>query len=205
MKRLLVLLFCVGFVGGCVTDSSLERRVAALEEDMVLARAEGAGKKMSEYDDMPAAELADGDFFLVRDVDEAAPSLNELSYSVLKGELDTDGLKLPVSLDNDSVDLTSAANTRGHIRVNNEADANLYTLPGAAAGLCVCFYDLAGGVITVDPEDGTDTIYLDGATVGAGDTIESSGAVGEFICLIAVDDTRWITWGKSGTWADSNP
>ena len=64
------------------------------------------------------------------------------------------------------------------------------------------FYDIAGGVITVDPLDGTDTIYLDGVTVGAGDAIDSPGIVGNFICLVAIDDTRWVTAGRSGTWTD---
>jgi len=50
--------------------------------------------------------------------------------------------------------------------------------------------------------DGTDTIYLNGTTVGAGDAIDSPGAVGNFICLMAIDDTRWVTVGRSGAWID---
>jgi len=83
--------------------------------------------------------------------------------------------------------------------------ANIYVLPGAAPGLNCCFYAIDANVITIDPADGTDTIYLEGVTVGAGDTIESSGAIGEFICLYASDATIWRTLGMSGTWADSNP
>jgi len=67
----------------------------------------------------------------------------------------------------------------------------------------VMFYDIGGGVITVDPVDGTDTIYLNGTSVGAGDAIDSPGAVGDFICLMAIDDTRWVTVGRSGVWIDS--
>jgi len=62
------------------------------------------------------------------------------------------------------------------------------------------FYDIAGGVITIDPADGTDTIYLNGSSVGAGVTIDSNGDVGDFIVLMAIDDTRWITLGQVGTW-----
>ena len=110
--------------------------------------------------------------------------------------------KSSISLDADPSYVLTAAMCNNAIRFNNDADVIDYTLPGAAAGLVVLFYDIGGGVITVDPVDGTDTIYLDGATVGAGDAIDSPGAVGNFICLIAIDDTRWITVGRSGTWID---
>jgi len=88
---------------------------------------------------------------------------------------------------------------------NNDADVIDFTLPGAAAGLVMMFYDIGGGVITIDPVDGTDTIYLNGTSVGAGDAIDSPGAVGDFIVLMAIDDTRWVTVGRSGVWADANP
>ena len=67
------------------------------------------------------------------------------------------------------------------------------------------FYDIGGGVITIDPVDGTDTIYLNGSTVGAGDEIDSPGNVGDFIVLMAIDATRWITMGRNGAWVDANP
>ena len=85
---------------------------------------------------------------------------------------------------------------------NNDADVIDFTLPGAEAGLVVMFYDIGGGVITIDPVDGEDTIYLNGTSVGAGDAIDSPGAVGDFICLMAIDATRWITVGRSGVWID---
>jgi len=85
---------------------------------------------------------------------------------------------------------------------NNDADVIDFTLPGAEAGLIMMFYDIGGGVITVDPVDGTDTIYLNGTSVGAGDAIDSPGAVGDFICLMAIDATRWVTVGRSGVWID---
>jgi len=85
---------------------------------------------------------------------------------------------------------------------NSDADVIDFTLPGAEAGLVMMFYDIGGGVITIDPVDGTDTIYLNGTSVGAGDAIDSPGAVGDFICLMAIDATRWVTVGRSGTWID---
>jgi hypothetical protein len=97
------------------------------------------------------------------------------------------------------IDLDSCRNVA---HFNNDADVIDFTLPGAAVGLVVMFYDIGGGVITVDPVDGTDTIYLNGTSIGAGDAIDSPGAVGDFICLMAIDATRWVTVGRSGVWID---
>ena len=108
-----------------------------------------------------------------------------------------------VSLDTDPTYALTAAMCRNAARYNDDADVIDYTLPAAEAGLVVLFYDLAGGVITIDPVDETDTIYLDGVSVGAGDAIDSPGVVGNYIALMAVDGTRWITIGRSGTWVDS--
>ncbi len=109
---------------------------------------------------------------------------------------------IPTTLDTAATVALTAADCRGGMRVNNDADVIDYTLPPAAVGLSVCFYGIAAGVITIDPYDGTDTIYLNGTSVGAGDAIDSPGAAGDFICLMALDDTRWITLGRSGTWVD---
>jgi len=110
---------------------------------------------------------------------------------------------MDVTPDTDAaIDLTNSAGCNGDVRINNDADAIDYTLPPAAAGLNCCFYGNAAGVITVDQADGTDTIFLNGASVGAGDAIDSPGAAGDFICLMAIDATNWITLGRSGTWVD---
>lgn len=107
-----------------------------------------------------------------------------------------------ITLDTNATIVLTASMCKNMIRYNNDADVIDYTLPAAAIGLVVMFYDIGGGVITVDPVDATDTIYLDGSSVGAGDAIDSPGVVGNFICLIAIDDTRWVTGGRSGTWQD---
>ena len=107
-----------------------------------------------------------------------------------------------ITLDTDPTIALSAGDCRNKARVNNDADVIDYTLPAAEAGLVVVFYDIAGGVITIDPVDGTDTIYLNGTSVGAGDAIDSPGNVGDFISLMAIDDTRWVTVGRSGVWLD---
>ena len=96
----------------------------------------------------------------------------------------------------------SADSCKNAAHFNSDADPIDFTLPGAEAGLVVLFYDIGGGVITIDPVDGTDTIYLNGTSVGAGDAIDSPGDVGDFICLMAIDDTRWVTVGRSGVWTD---
>ena len=106
------------------------------------------------------------------------------------------------SLDTDATVILTASDCKNNIRYNDDADVIDYTLPAAAAGLVVLFYDIGGGVITIDPVDGTDTIYLNGTSVGAGDAIDSPGVVGDFVALMAIDATRWVTIGRSGVWID---
>jgi hypothetical protein len=109
---------------------------------------------------------------------------------------------MQVTLDTDASIVLTAAMCRNAVRINNDADAIDYTLPACAAGLCIQFGDIAGGVITIDPYDATDTIYLNYVSVGAGDAIDSPGVVGDYITLIGLDDTRWIAIGGSGLWVD---
>ena len=84
---------------------------------------------------------------------------------------------------------------------NADNDVQEYDLPAAASGKQFCFHaDTFAQAITIDPDDG-DTITLAGVTDSAGDSIYSSGAAGEFICLQGLSASRWIVWGYGGTWA----
>jgi len=128
----------------------------------------------------------------------------DLSITIA-GDINTNGKvsgETYITLDTDATVALAASHCRNRIRINDDADAIDYTLPYAESGLVVTFYDLKGGVITIDPHDASDTIYLDGVSVGAGDAIDSDGNIGSCITLIAIDDTRWITINKVGTWVD---
>jgi hypothetical protein len=112
-----------------------------------------------------------------------------------------DGDSLVVLQNGSSVALTDAL-CINVLHVNNAAGAIDFTLPPARLGLVVMFYDIVGGIITVDVNDAVDTIYLNGTSIGAGDAIDSPGVAGNYICLVAIDNTRWITLGQEGTWVD---
>jgi hypothetical protein len=92
-----------------------------------------------------------------------------------------------------------------HATATSDTD---YTLPSAVAGMTACFYDNGagtGGIIIDAAAD--DEILLYGTGVGAADAIDSpgvagDGANGDFICILAIDATSWITLGSSGTWVD---
>jgi hypothetical protein len=109
-----------------------------------------------------------------------------------------------ITLDTDATITLTASDCKNRVRINDDANAIDYTLPSAVSGLAIVFYDIAGGVITVDANTG-DVIYLNGTALDAGDSIDSPGAVGNFICLMAIDATRWITMGRSGVWIDGGP
>lgn len=96
----------------------------------------------------------------------------------------------------------TAAECRGQLYINNDADVVDWTLPTVEEGLNCCFGGDAAGVITVDAAAG-DIIILDGTALDAADEINSPGAAGDFICLTGKDATYWRTWGRSGAWVDA--
>lgn len=90
----------------------------------------------------------------------------------------------------------------GHWHICTNAAGCDITLPSAVAGMSGCWYDQnGGGVITLDSAAG-DIFYLDGTALDAADAIDSAGAIGDFACILAIDDTDWLVLGKSGTWVD---
>ena len=98
--------------------------------------------------------------------------------------------------------ILTEADCNNEIHVNNDADVIDFTLPPCRNGLVVAFLGKATGVITVDPYDGVDKIWLEGADGGAGNEMESDGTVGKYVVLIGLDDTSWyalpietLTWG----------
>jgi hypothetical protein len=81
--------------------------------------------------------------------------------------------------------------------------AGTWNLPAAAAGMCFCIYSTTAAAIVINP-DNSDVITLNGTALSAGDSITSASGAGDFICLLAVSDSSWLTLGRSGTWTDTN-
>jgi len=118
---------------------------------------------------------------------------------------------IPVIVTTDGSESPTAAQMNGSFFVADHATAandTDYTLPTAVAGMCACFYDngAGDGGIIIDAA-ASDEILLNGTGIGAAEAIDSpgvagAGANGDFICLLAIDATNWITLGSSGTWVD---
>lgn len=101
-----------------------------------------------------------------------------------------------------TIDLDTPAKARGAMIINNADSVLDVTLPPAAAGLDVWVYSRYAQVVTIDVDDGVDVILLNGVTVGAGDSIDSPGTIGDYIHLLAIDSTYWITLEQQGVWID---
>jgi hypothetical protein len=90
---------------------------------------------------------------------------------------------------------------------NGDADGSQVTLPAATAGMCITVVAIDAQVITIEVDD-ADIITLgaDHATNGVkldeGDTIDSTGDVGDSVTLLAIDATEWVTIGMIGIWID---
>ncbi|MBU0907350.1 MAG: hypothetical protein KKE05_04315 [Nanoarchaeota archaeon] len=130
--------------------------------------------------------------------------------------MDTDGNKLTVNSDgtlpvrisgNITLDTTAtvvltASDCQGGIRINNDNDVIDYTLPDAVEGQRCLFQSMFAAVVTVDAFDTGESIVLDGTTLTAGNAIDSPGGAGDYILLIAISDTQWVSMGRSGNWID---
>ncbi|MCP4585316.1 hypothetical protein [Pseudoalteromonas sp.] len=127
------------------------------------------------------------------------------TFTSLTGAWETTGtLKGAISVTSDTtatIALT-ASNCLGGMRVNGDNDVIDYTLPTAAAGLNVLIYSPYAQVVTIDTENASDNIVLDGATLTNGNAIDSPGTAGDFVSLLGIDNTSWVVLGKAGTWVD---
>lgn len=72
----------------------------------------------------------------------------------------------------------------------------------ATAKYMACYYSDGANVVKVDPQSASMEIFLNGATIAAGDEIDSPGAAGDFICIQNRSTTKATTLGRSGTWID---
>lgn len=90
----------------------------------------------------------------------------------------------------------SAENAYNSIIFYNDTDT--FQLPVAVAGMNLCVYVAGTNLTTIDP-NGTDVAVVDGVANAAGDAFTISGAVGNYVCLLADADNHWITLGFKGT------
>ena len=99
---------------------------------------------------------------------------------------------------------TLNVNESGTVQTNAGAiGAAAWTLPGAAAGINYCFVVMAAQELRVTPAGG-DAINIAGSQ---GDAAEywTANAVGESLCIVAVDATNWVAKSYTGTWAQATP
>ena len=209
MKNKLFVCLLVALLIGCVspgkkdTTSDLERL------------AEGAKGKWSDYGDYTAGQIIAADTFLVRDSDDATTATGiqkEYPWSVMKTDLATwmgtlttllattgysQGGIEPIIDDNSLV----AAQCYGSI--DKLTGAETTTLPACLPGMSTMLYSDDATVKTIDP-NGTENIWLDGATDnGDGNSINSPGAVGDFIVLWCYSTGNWLALGRDGVWIDT--
>ena len=130
------------------------------------------------------------------DVDGAATASSYTSDGTITANGTLHGLVEIVADDNS----LSAAQCKGSINKLNGAETT--TLPAAVAGMNVLLYSDDATVKTIDP-NGTDHIWLNGVDNGAGNSIDSPGAVGDYIVLVAFSNNNWYSVGRSGTWIDT--
>lgn len=246
MKKLLILLFALMFVGCLASDNrvtELEQKVADLEDMVLMGSTQGAGASLYPFtagltgdeagkldkitsladkdaafgvlqDDGTYATDNSGNAFFVYTHDAGASTGDNLPFTIDSGDVGTDwelttlitngiwsygdifGFIDVISDDNS----LSALQCKGSINKLNGAETT--TLPAATVGMNVILYSDDDTVKTIDP-NGTDHIWLNGADNGEGNSIDSPGATGDFIVLVAFTANNWYSIGQSGTWIDT--
>lgn len=102
----------------------------------------------------------------------------------------------------------SGADCRGGYHKNTDADAITYTLCDGetGGGQMACFADRAGGQITVDVNDVSETITLaDGTAMSAGEAAVLASGIGNWICLFSDSATAWHVMSSNGTVTEETP
>jgi len=85
------------------------------------------------------------------------------------------------------------------------ADMTLPNILGAYVGMCVTFTSTVAQVFCIDTAASDDLalgLVGGGALIGVGDSIDSSGSVGDTITLMATGTNMWSTIASVGAWSD---
>lgn len=120
----------------------------------------------------------------------------------LTGSLDlsTGTIRGSVSIETTGSTTHSLSAAEGQWLMADESGATQIDLPAVSSGANFCVYSTTAQVISINP-NASESIFLAGATVGAGDEIDSPGTLGDFACLLS-NGTNWYVLGLSGTWVD---
>ena len=97
----------------------------------------------------------------------------------------------------------SNRDSKGTYFINADDDAIAFTLDAAAAGKSACFENKSGvtGAVTVTPGAG-DYLVKQGVRGTAATAYTSSGAAGDKLCVLCIDDSDWQITTEVGTWSE---
>jgi len=115
-------------------------------------------------------------------------------------DLGTGTIRGAVDMETTSSTTHALSDAEGQWLFADEAGATQINLPALSSGASVCVYSATAQVISLNP-DGAESIFLNGATIGAGDELDSPGALGDFACLLS-NGTNWYVLGTDGLWVD---
>lgn len=147
-----------------------------------------------------------------------AESDGDLTYNPSTGVLAVTGLSSDyadsgVAYTETTTDTNEAVSGNGRTYFNNHASTITYTLPAepetsSGNGKVFCFRNMQANAMTVDPAAGDVFHYNTDGAMAAGEALISTGAIGEFLCVMGMDNAgtdTWVTFGISGTWAQETP
>ena len=98
--------------------------------------------------------------------------------------------------------LTASIATTNVTYILTYAGTAAITLPPAVAGYQICAHDTdptVAGIVAFIPF-GTNIISLYGDEGTAGQHLNSPGDLGDYMCLLGINSTTWITLYRHGSW-----
>lgn len=134
----------------------------------------------------------------------SATGQTDISFSALN--LATTGTMqagIKVSSDADGMDgsAMSAVGVYGTLFI--ATGAGTWTLPTAVAGMSGCLVDTGTNHDLILDVQADDDIQLKGTEQanGVGITNAATTTTGDFVCVVAISNTHWMTLGMGGVWA----
>jgi hypothetical protein len=128
--------------------------------------------------------------------DTGSPGI-DLATGTIQGGVQVNNIAAPGTITNPKGQWYFVTTNGGDITLGS-------SIQGTAVGQNVCVHATTTGVINISPYSTAFNLVLDGVQYTTAPTLSSSGAAGDFVCLLLANPSStqpvWYVLGRSGTW-----
>lgn len=132
--------------------------------------------------------------------DTGSPGI-DLATGTIQGGVQVNNIAAPGTITNPKGQWYFVTTNGGDITLGS-------SIQGTAVGQNVCIHATTTGVINISPYSTAFNLVLDGVQYTTAPTLSSSGAAGDFVCLLLANPSTtqpvWHVLGRSGSWTAAN-